>query len=1578
MNPDDKLIKPNFRHRLARSFKDKFRSSDKKKPEPSQKKVHTLTSSTAATKKQDQIDRNDTTANEVRPPQLQAKLDLWQEALDKAQQSAEWKAHKREYDEAILECQGNNQNILNKSVTENKKSTSLADAISEHLISLQGEVLERQWEYKKSSGGESFYFRDVIKRIVQWVKVFKDPGNQLAALDPTKAAALVWGFVQFFVERAVVYNEIRDMAIDQEPIANLITRYALIENLYLNMSGTPDEVDEAVKSKIVSLYTAVILYQMAIYNFWKQGKITHGIQSLVPNKLKEMSTTIQKKSAEVEAILHSSDRKLLLELLEDINLKVSKPIAQIGSQMQQVLDVAMNIDRDRYSRVLNWVSPILHMDHHQEYKPLGGTGEWILDHSDWKKWRQSQKSRLFWLRGKMGAGKSNLVFIIISHLLKIGTNDQERTAFFYINNTRRVEHTKSAETILRSLLKQLAIQENELLLQPVVAKYDMLRDISSLHKKDCITLLTDIISEFRQTNIIIDGFDELEDDDVRMDLIVSFKQIIDGLQGAVAKIFISSRDHVNIHDLLHKTFPHRAEIIVARNNYEDIKKFITSRVQDVEDTLSKPIPEDIKRDMESILEERSDGMFLWVHLSLKYLIRIKAKNPATFVEDLKTVPSDLKEAYEKLYNSLLQGQNRERIGIIQKIFCFLLYGYHDEIFKASAFLSAINYKATLELSAKDILDLCSTFIELDPETRNFRIIHFSVKEFLQTLVEYEFQHTNAIIAADCVSYLNDQSGRRSPSDYYVRGRRRVRGGQKYNFKSYGTESWMIHCSQAGSLRQKSPLVEILSEFWSSKTHGKVTPFEAWAYSMNYYEPASQDSFTHILTGGQGSLFIGSEPTAFFLACQYDLRETVESYLCKGWDINLTDDLLGPGLSHACIGNHMELVSYLLSHGAKTLSDEFEQSPLCAAIRAQRPDILRFFLQHTSLPTVEPLLEVALGKGNSIKGIHHKLDSQANSRVLNLLLDYSSDFQYSDMLLRLIFSGGPRILKLLLERNSSLSVTTDTLEYLFTSRTNSLSDTRMYLDSLFPLNPNLVKTESLLIAAQKYEGEEPSELARYIFEDLNPLESPSLISELALRGAMQNYINALPFIKFLLRKAPALRISDETILWTIESCVRNDDVIETLLQHDPTIRNFSILDFEKSYHGSNFGKCMASSFMAILLRYCPEVAIDQELFTVAIGHYRPSLSGLKLLLSRNPKIRLTWQLVGNINSDVADQVVGEILCSSTLVKITEDILCAALGNTYLRSIDHTSPTMVNLLSKAVESLEELSDETVYQACESRTWIMEKVLGHWPNAPLSEKALVAALCDEQKLNILMEKNPSIEISAEVIETVYKQNHGSRNTIRTIMKALELQPNTIITENLLEAVSNNYPSTDTGGHRQLFDILLRRIPHAKLTDRAIRNCMTESFPLAQITFEARPDLELSASCFGRICSQIFDDDQEDLIILHQLLKRLSSPGLDEKGMLEFIPECTPTALTAVLSSKPDAIVTESVINSLLKKVSSYTFSETTNSWFRDPGDEAFNMLLDRSNLPEASRRLLVSEFRELKKKHEEAEDEETEDEN
>lgn len=191
---------------------------------------------------------------------------------------------------------------------------------------------------------------------------------------------------------------------------------------------------------------------------------------------------------------------------------------------------------------------------------------------------------------------------MISHLLEITPDDQERVAFFYTNSTGRAEETKSAETTLRSLLKQLAIQGERALLQPVVAKYEELRDVSSLCKEDCISLLTGIISEYRQTNIIIDALDELEDDDVREDLLKSLRETTKGSQGTVIKIFISSRDHVSIGNLIDEIWVSRNEILIGKRNYHDIERFITTRVQELEKRLSDPIPEDTKGDMESLLK----------------------------------------------------------------------------------------------------------------------------------------------------------------------------------------------------------------------------------------------------------------------------------------------------------------------------------------------------------------------------------------------------------------------------------------------------------------------------------------------------------------------------------------------------------------------------------------------------------------------------------------------------------------------------------------------------------------------------------------------------------------------------------------------------------------------------------------------------------------------------------------------------------------------------------------------------------------------------------------------------------------
>ncbi|RAH65554.1 uncharacterized protein BO66DRAFT_442961 [Aspergillus aculeatinus CBS 121060] len=633
--------------RFARGIREKFGStgqSKKQKKIPGLLPSHTRSSTApafsgveAVTSNYSQSGRESQTALATTLPASPPPSDLWQEALQKARESNDWKEHQEEYDEAIRECQAHNQKLLHKQ--GGGTTTDLADAILARLSSLHKQHDDTRWAYAKADG-ETIYFRDVVFRIMQWVKVFKDPGNLLADLDPTKAASVVWGLVQFFVERSIAYGETRDLALDQEPIANLISRYALVEKFYLRKRpGTSIETVEPIKEKVVELYSAVLLYQLDVYRFWKQGKITHGIQSLVPHKLKDLSNAIQQRSTQVESALRLNDRELLGSIFDNVQLK--EPIANIGGQLQQILDIVTILQEEKYSKVLDWVSPVRHLDQHRTIRPMEGTGQWLLGHPQFMDWRQSHHSGLFWLRGKMGAGKTNLVSSLVSHLLDASPKNGERIAFFYVDEANRASEAKSAQLILNSLLKQLCTGGAKTFVKGVVDRYNDLQTASSSpDREDCISLLVGIVKQSRQTNIIIDGIDELGVDDDRNELLQTSKKVADESSPTGVKIFISSRDHVNISTLMDEIWQVRWELLIDQQNQQDIDRFITSRVRTLEKSLflSSPIPEDVKNEVESTLKQRASGMFLWVHLSLEYLRRIKAKEPDTFVAKLQAVP----------------------------------------------------------------------------------------------------------------------------------------------------------------------------------------------------------------------------------------------------------------------------------------------------------------------------------------------------------------------------------------------------------------------------------------------------------------------------------------------------------------------------------------------------------------------------------------------------------------------------------------------------------------------------------------------------------------------------------------------------------------------------------------------------------------------------------------------------------------------------------------------------------------------------------------------------------------------------
>jgi hypothetical protein len=74
-------------------------------------------------------------------------------------------------------------------------------------------------------------------------------------------------------QAAMKNKETRDFALDQEPVSRIITRYAIVEALYLSekspkMGATKTEL----KTGIIQLYSKVLIFQADVMKYLNQTK----------------------------------------------------------------------------------------------------------------------------------------------------------------------------------------------------------------------------------------------------------------------------------------------------------------------------------------------------------------------------------------------------------------------------------------------------------------------------------------------------------------------------------------------------------------------------------------------------------------------------------------------------------------------------------------------------------------------------------------------------------------------------------------------------------------------------------------------------------------------------------------------------------------------------------------------------------------------------------------------------------------------------------------------------------------------------------------------------------------------------------------------------------------------------------------------------------------------------------------------------------------------------------------------------------------------------------------------------------
>jgi nucleoside-triphosphatase THEP1 len=231
---------------------------------------------------------------------------------------------------------------------------------------------------------------------------------------------------------------------------------------------------------------------------------------------------------------------------------------------------------------------------------------WILENSDFQRWRDDQESRLLWIKGDPGKGKTMLLCGIINELEKSMSKTGILSYFFCQATDSRINH---ATAVLRGLL-YLLLNQQPSLISHVQNKHDHAGK-ALFEDANAWTALCEIFANIlrdpnlNNTYLIIDALDECETD---------LPQLLNLI---VRTASISSR----------------VKWIVSSRNQPDIESWL--RLDDVEMRLSLELNEEhVSRAVEMFINLKVPKLPLITHDSaLQETVRgqICAKASGTFL-----------------------------------------------------------------------------------------------------------------------------------------------------------------------------------------------------------------------------------------------------------------------------------------------------------------------------------------------------------------------------------------------------------------------------------------------------------------------------------------------------------------------------------------------------------------------------------------------------------------------------------------------------------------------------------------------------------------------------------------------------------------------------------------------------------------------------------------------------------------------------------------------------------------------------------------------------------------------------------
>lgn len=359
----------------------------------------------------------------------------------------------------------------------------------------------------------------------------------------------------------------------------------------------------------------------------------------------------------------------------------------------------------------------------------------------------SKQTRLFWLYGPPGSGKSVAAGHVIKHL---NSYNLDCNYFFFKNDSKT-----SISHLLLSLAFQMA-ESNFEIRQTILT---MLRNGESINTEDSAVIWNSLFLgrilkvQFTQPLFwIVDGLDECPKRSLSS-LIQKFSRIEPRVP---LRIFLTSRPDspdAPVEQLLNAERVNRFELRTGQEaSVQDIAAFIRGRPR-----LSRLLDADNTGSLMADILERSQGIFLWASLIISRLDELYS------VEDIKLtlreVPSEMNGFYAKILESVTKSSNADKAKAILSWVACAPEPLAVEELKEAVRLD-INQTLLSSVSGDVFSEICGSLVTVNQDSR-VHLMHQTVKEFLISeasnfYVNYREVHER--MATICLELMDGRDG----------------------------------------------------------------------------------------------------------------------------------------------------------------------------------------------------------------------------------------------------------------------------------------------------------------------------------------------------------------------------------------------------------------------------------------------------------------------------------------------------------------------------------------------------------------------------------------------------------------------------------------------------------------------------------------------------------------------------------------------------------------------------------------------------------------------------------------------------